>query len=111
MCVLVDRKCVQLSFLLSCGFAGRVVEEGALVPPLLLTPPPSRTVLPALGSVVGKCVCVSVRVCVHVCVCVSMSRGVRGGVMKGEKKLSVAPAIEVPLLCLVRPLCARTYTH
>lgn len=33
--------------------------------------------------------------------------------MKGVKKLSVAPAIEVPLLCLVRPLgvCARIHTH
>ncbi len=31
--------------------------------------------------------------------------------MKGVKKLLVAPAIEVPLLCFIRALRASTYTH
>lgn len=30
---------------------------------------------------------------------------------EGGRKLFVAPAIEIPLLCLVRPECARTHTH
>lgn len=44
------------------------------------------------------------------CVRVWVTRGQRRS-DEGGKKLSVAPAIEVPSLCLVRPLCARTYTH
>lgn len=42
--------------------------------------------------------------------CVCVTRG-QGRSDEGEKKLSVAPAIEVALLCLVRPQCARTHTH
>lgn len=44
------------------------------------------------------------------CVSVCVTRG-QGRSDEGEKKLSVAPAIEVALLCLVRPQCARTHTH
>lgn len=44
------------------------------------------------------------------CVSVHVYQEVREGVMKGGMKLYVAPAIEVPVLCLVRPHYAYTYT-
>lgn len=73
--VLVERKCVKWSFLLSRSFAGRAVEGGGIYDspsswPLL---PPSGTVLPALGSEAGRCVCVDVHVCTAVCVRVCVS--------------------------------------
>lgn len=63
VCVLVETKCAKLSFLLSCSLARGLWREGgvcAYPPPDPSSLPPSGTVLPAMGSVVGRCV----RMCV-----------------------------------------------